>query len=184
MRSKKKKAVMNGKGGRKMYNLFNKTKVRSWIRKAHKEGCLAYGYGYVTDNRAVLIAEPPMYPTVLEVYGTLTPGCRYAPEQFQKLMTLPDEPIEMVDSRLEYTPDLKFRLRIFYDPETGKELTIDGTYFDLFKDTKEHKFYTNSEVNRLWIVCDNEVIALIAPFRLQDQLSHLSFRVKEKREQV
>jgi len=167
-----------------MNNVFDKTKVRSWIKRAHKEGSLTYGHGYVTDNRVILIAEPPMYPTILEMYGTLTPSCRYKAEQFQMLMTLPDERIEVIDSRLEYAPDPKFRLRIFYDPETGKELTIDGTYFDLFKDTKEHKFYTNSEVNRLWIVCDNEVIALIAPFRLQDQLSHLSFRVKEKREQV
>jgi hypothetical protein len=183
MRSKK-KAVYNGKGGRKMYALFDKTKVRSWIKKAHKEGWLAYGYGYVTDNRAVLIAEPPMFPTVLELYGTLTPGCRYAPEQFQKLMTLPDEPIEMVDSRLEFIVEPKLRLRIFYNPKTGKELTINCTYFNFLKDTKECTFWTNDEVSRLWIVCDNEAIALIAPYRLENQLSHVSFKkVEEEREQ-
>ena len=167
-----------------MYNLFDKTKVRSWIRKAHKEGSLNYGYGYITDNRVILRSEPPMYPTVLELYGTLTPGCRYAPEQFQTLMTLPDDPIEMVDSRLEFVVEPKLRLRIFYNPKTGKELTINCTYFDFLKNPKEHEFYTNSETNRLWIVCDNEVIALIAAFRLQDQLSHMCFKAKEKREQV
>ena len=167
-----------------MYNLFNKTKVRSWIRKAHKEGSLVYGYGYVTDNRAILIAEPPMYPTVLELYGTLTPGCRYAPEQFQTLMTLPNEHIEVIDSRLEYVLEPKLRLRIFYDPKTGKNLPINGIYFNFLKSPKDHKYYTNTETNRLWIVCDNEVIALIAPFRLQDQLSHVCFKAKEEREQV
>ena len=163
-----------------MYNLFNKTKVRSWIRKAHKEGCLAYGYGYVTDNRAVLIAEPPMYPTVLEIYGTLTPSCRYNAGQFQTLMTLPNECIEVIDSRLEFVVEPKLRLRIFYDPKTGKEITVNCLYFNFLKDTKECTFWTNTEMNRLWIVCDNEVIALIAPYRLEDQLSHVSF----KREQV
>ena len=167
-----------------MNALFDKTKVRSWIKGSHKDGSLAYGHGYVTDNRAILKTEPPMYPTILEMYGTLTPPCRYNAGQFQTLMTLPDERIEVIDSRLEFVVEPKLRLRIFYNPKTGKELTINCTYFDFLKDAKEHKFYTNSEVNRLWIVCDNEVIALIAPFRLQDQLSHLSFRVKEEREQV
>ena len=167
-----------------MYNLFDKTKVRSWIRKAHKEGSLVFGYGYVTDNRAILIAEPPMYPTVLEMYGTLTPPCRYNAEQFQKLMTLPAEPIEVIDSRLEFVLEPKFRLRIFYDPKTGKKLTVNCLYFSFLKDTKECIFWTNDEMTRLWIVCDNEIIALIAPYRLEDQLSHVGFRTKEEREQV
>lgn len=169
-----------------MYALFDKTKVRSWIRKAHKEGCLAYGYGYVTDNLAILKTEPPMYPTVLEMYGTLTPPCRYSAGQFQALMTLPNERIEVIDSRLEYAPDPKFRLRIFYDPETGRKLTVNCLYFNFLKDTKECTFWTNDEMTRLWIVCDNEIIALIAPYRLQNQLSHVSFKVEkveEEREQ-
>ena len=182
MRSKK-KAVMNGKGGYTMNNVFDKTKVRSWIKGSYKEGSLTYGYGYVTDNRAILIAEPPMYPTVLELYGTLTPGCRYAPEQFQTLMTLPDDPIEMVDSRLEFVVEPKLRLRIFYNPKTGKELTINCTYFDFLKNPKEHEFYTNDTMTMLWIVCDNETVGVIAPYRLQDQLSHMCFKAKEEREQ-
>jgi len=167
-----------------MNALFDKTKVRSWIKGSHKDGSLAYGHGYVTDNRAILKTEPPMYPTILEMYGTLTPPCRYNAEQFQKLMTLPDERIEVIDSRLEFVVEPKLRLRIFYNPKTGKELTINCTYFDFLKNSKDCTFWTNDEMTRLWIVCDNEVIALIAPFRLQDQLSHLSFRVKEEREQV
>jgi len=99
-------------------------------------------------------------------------------------MTLPDERIEVIDSRLEFVVEPKLRLRIFYNPKTGKELTINCTYFDFLKNSKDCTFWTNDEMTRLWIVCDNEVIALIAPFRLQDQLSHLSFRVKEEREQV
>lgn len=167
-----------------MNALFDKTKVRSWIKGSHKEGSLAYGYGYVTDNRAILKTEPPMYPTVLEIYGTLTPPCRYNAEQFQKLMTLPNnEIIEMIDSHLELILEPKLRLRIFYNPKTGKELTINSTYFDFLKNSKDCTFYTNERMNMIWIVCDNEVIAVIAPFRLQDQLSHVSFRVKEEREQ-
>ena len=167
-----------------MYNLFDKTKVRSWIRKAHKEGSLNYGYGYITDNRVILRSEPPMYPTILEMYGTLTPPCRYNAEQFQKLMTLPNEPVEVIDSRLEFVLEPKFHLRIFYDPKTGKELTINCTYFDFLKNPKEHEFYTNDTMTMLWIVCDNETVGVIAPYRLQDQLSHVCFKAKEEREQV
>lgn len=166
-----------------MNNVFDKGKVRSWIKRAHKEGSLNYGYGYITDNRVILIAEPPMYPTILEMYGTLTPPCRYNAGQFQTLMTLPNECIEVIDSRLEYVLEPKFHLRIFYDPKTGKKLTVNCLYFSFLKDAKDCTFWTNDEMTRLWIVCDNEIIALIAPYRLEDQLSHVGFRVKEEREQ-
>ena len=159
--------------------MFDKTKVKSWIKKAHKRQSLGYGHGFVTDNRVMLRDEPHMHPTILEVYGTLTPECRYSTEQFQKLMNLPTEPIEVIDSRLEYIPDLKSRLRIFYDPKTGKEVTIDGVYFDLLDNPKGYRFYTNDEVTLIWIVYDYEIVGVIAPFRMQGELSHISFNVEE-----
>ena len=162
-----------------MNTMFNKTKVKSWIKKAHKRQSLGYGHGFVTDNRVMLRDEPHMHPTILEVYGTLTPECRYPAEQFQRLMNLPDEPIEVIDSRLEYVPDPKSRLRIFYDPKTGKEVTIDGVYFDLLDNPKAHRFYTNDEVTLMWIVYDDEIVGVIAPFRMQGELSHISFNVEE-----
>jgi hypothetical protein len=164
--------------------MFNKTKVKSWIKKARKDQLLEYGHGYVTDGRVILAEEQHMQPTILEVFGTLKPECRYSIESFQRLMNLPDEPIEAIDSQLEYVPDPKSRLRIFYDPRTGREITIDGNYFDLLDNPKAHKFYTNDSMDRLWITYGDDVVGLIAPVRLQDKLSHIEFRVKEEVEQV
>ena len=126
-----------------------------------------------------MIDEPHMHPTILEVYGTLTPDCKYSAEQFQKLMILPDAPIEVIDSRLEFIPDPKSRLRIFYDPKTGKELAIDGIYFDLLDNPKVHKFYTNDLMNMMWIMCGDEVVGVVAPVRLQNELCHVNFEVYE-----
>ena len=162
-----------------MKTMFNKAKVKSWIKKAHKHHLFGYGHGYITDGYVMLVDEPHMHPAILEVYGTLTPECRYPAEQFQKLMNLPTEPMEVIDSRLEYVPDPKSRLRIFYDPKTGQELVIDGKYFDLLDNPKAHKFYTNNVMNRLWIMYDDEVVGIIAPFRMQGELSHISFNVEE-----
>ena len=125
-----------------------------------------------------------MQPTILEVYGTLNPECRYPAETLQKMMNLPDKAIEVIDSRLEYTPNPKYRLRIFYDPKTGKELAIDGKYFDLINDPKVHEFYSDDLMSRLWIMYDNKVVGLIGQVRLQDQLSHIRFKAEEKAEQV
>lgn len=163
--------------------MFNKTKVKSWIKKAHKSSRFAYGHGYVTDGYAMLVDEPHMHPTILEVFGTLTPECRYSAEQFQRLTNLPEEPTEVIDSQLEFIPDPKSRLRIFYDPKTGRELTIDNAYFDLLDNPKVHKFYTNDSMDRLWITYGDDVVGLIAPVRLQDKLSHVKFKAEEEREQ-
>ena len=159
-----------------MTTVYNKTKVKSWIKKAHKHHSLVYGHGYITDGYVLLVDEPHMHPTILEVYGTLTPECRYTAEQFQRLIDLPDKPIEVIDSHLELVLDPKRRLRIFYDPKTGKELTIDCVYFDLFDNPEVHRFYTNDEMAMLWITCDNEVVGVFAPYRLRDQLSHVNFK--------
>ena len=164
--------------------MFNKTKVKSWIKRAHKSQSLSYGHGYVTDGYILLIEEQHMQPTILEVYGTLNPECRYPAETLQKMMNLPDKAIEVIDSRLEYTPNPKYRLRIFYDPKTGKELAIDGKYFDLINDPKVHEFYSDDLMSRLWIMYDNKVVGLIGQVRLQDQLSHIRFKAEEKAEQV
>ena len=158
--------------------------MKSWIKKAYKNQSLNYGHGYITDGYIALVEEQHMHPTILEVFGTLTPECKYSSEQFQKLINLPDEAIEVIDSELEYVPDAKSRLRIFYDPETGQELTIDGKYFDLIDDPRACTFHTNDAMSMLWIVCDNEVVGVIAPVRLQDQLSHIRFKTEEKAEQV
>lgn len=163
--------------------MFNKSKVKSWIKKAHKRQSLNYGHGFITDGHILLIAEQHMQPTILEVYGTLTPECKYAVEQFQELMSLPDEPVEVIDSQLEYTPDVKYRLRIFYDPKTGEEVIIDGKYFDLLDRPKAYRFYTNDAMNRLWIVYEEEVAGVIAPVVLQDELSHIKFKVEEGEEE-
>lgn len=171
------KNAVNGEGG---YTMFNKTKVKSWIKKAHKDRLLEYGHGYITNGHVLLVEEQHMQPTILEAFGTLTPECRYSIESFQRLMNLPDEPIEAIDSQLEYVPDPKSRLRIFYDPRTGRELAIDGNYFDLLDDPKVHNFYTNDEMTMLWIVYGNEVVGVIAPVRLQDKLSHIEFKAKEE----
>ena len=167
-----------------METMFNKSKVKSWIKKAHKDQWLSYGHGYVTDGHILLIEEQHMQPTILEVYGTLTPECKYSVEQFQRLLDLPDGPIEVIDSQLEYTPDAKYRLRIFYDPKTGKELTIDGKYFDLLDNPRAHKFYTNNSMDRIWIMYGDDVVGVFAPVRLRDQLSHVKFKAEEKAEQV
>jgi hypothetical protein len=161
--------------------LFNKTKVKSWIKKAHKNQSLVYGHGYITDNYVMLIDEPHMHPTILEVFGTLTPECRYSAEQFQKMATLPNKPVAVVDSELEYAPDAKRRLRIFYDPTTGKKLAIKGMYFDLLDDPRLLRFFTNDSMSVLWIICDNDdVVGAVAPVRLQDQLTHMSFKAENE----
>ena len=165
-----------------MNTMFNKTKVKSWIKKAHKRQSLGYGHGFVTDNRVMLRDEPHMHPTILEVYGTLTPECRYPAEQFQKLIRLPDEPVEVIDSRLEFVPDPKSRLRIFYDSKTGRKIAIDGIYFDLLDNPKVIKFYTNDERTILWIVYDDEVMGAVAPVVLHGTLSHIEFTVEEEEE--
>jgi len=172
------------RGGYSMNTVFNKTKVKSWIKKAHKSPSFGHGHGYITDGYVMLTEEPHMHPTILEVYGTLTPECRYSAEQFQKLVSLPAGPIEVIDSQLEYAPDANYRLRIFYNPRTGQELTINGMYFDLLDNPRVHKFRTNDIMDRLWIMYDNNVVGVIAPVRLQDQLSHVSFKAEEKTEQV
>ena len=167
-----------------MGTMFNKTKVKSWIKRAHKRQSLSYGHGYVTDGYILLIEEQHMQPTILEVYGTLNPECRYPAETLQKMMSLPDKAIEVIDSQLEYAPDAKYRLRIFYNPATGQELTIDGKYFDLLDNPRVHTFYTNDAMDRLWIMYGDDVVGLFAPVRLQDQLSHVKFKTEEKAEQV
>jgi len=159
-----------------MKSVYNKTKVKSWIKKAHKDLFLVYGHGYITDEYVILLDEPHMHPTILEVYGTLTPECKYTAEQFQRLINLPDEPIEVIDSKLELVLDPKRRLRIFYDPKTGKELAIDCVYFDLFDNPEVYRFYTNDRMTQLWITCDNEVAGVVAPCGLKGQLSHVSFK--------
>jgi hypothetical protein len=156
--------------------VFNKAKVKSWIKKAHKKHSFGYGHGYITDGNIVLVEEQHMQPTILEVYGTLTPECNYKIEQFQKLMSLPDEPIEVIDSELEYVPDAKDRLRIFYDPKTGIKLTVKGLYFDLLDNPKAHKYCTNESMSMMWIMWGEEIVGVIAPVLLQDQLSHVSFK--------
>lgn len=132
----------------------------------------------------MLVDEPHMHPTILEVFGTLTPECRYSAEQFERLMKLPDGVTEVIDSQLEYVPDVKDRLRIFYDPKTGKELTVNSVYFDLLDNPKALRYYTNDTMSMLWIICGDEAIGIIAPYRLQDQLSHVSFKAEGEREQV
>lgn len=159
--------------------MFNKAKVKSWIKKAHKHHSFGYGHGYITDGRAMLVDEPHMHPTILEVFGTLTPDCGYSSEQFQRMISFLDEPIEVIDSQLELVLEPKRRLRIFYNPRTRQELTIDSAYFDLLDDPKAHKFYSNKSMSMLWIMYGDEIVGVIAPFRLQDQLSHISFNVEE-----
>jgi hypothetical protein len=172
-----KRTAISGKGDRRMKTAFNKAKVKSWIKKAHKHRSFSYGHGYITDGYVLLVEEQHMHPTILEVYGTLNPECKYPAESFQKLMNLPDTPIKVIDSQLEYVPDPKSRLRIFYDPKTGREVTINGMYFDLLDNPEAHKFYTNDEMNRLWIMYADNVIGVIAPTVPQEQLSHVSFKV-------
>ena len=159
--------------------MFNNSKVKSWIKKAHKRQSLGYEHGCITDGRVLLIGEQHMHPTVLEVFGTLDPECKYPAEQIQNLMNLPDGPIEVIDSQLEYVPDPKSRLRIFYNPATGKEFTIDGIYFDLLDNPRVHKFYTNDSATVVWITYDDKVVGVVAPVVLQDQLSHIRFKAEE-----
>jgi hypothetical protein len=167
-----------------MKTMFNKSKTKAWIKEAHKDRLLTYGHGYITNGHVLLMEEPHMQPVILEVYGTLSPECRYPAETLQKMMDLPGESIEVIDSQLEYTPKPKHRLRIFYDPTTGKELAIDGNYFDLLDNPKAFRFYTNNSMDRVWIMYGDDVVGLFAPVRLQDQLSHVRFRVEEEEEQV
>lgn len=166
-----------------MNPVFNRAKVKSWIKKAHKSSLFGYGHSCITDGYILLVEEQHMHPTILEIYGTLNPECKYSAESFQKLMNLPTEPVEVIDSRLEYVPDAKSRLRIFYNPKTGREVTINGMYFDLLDNPKAHKFYTNDEMNRLWIMYADNVMGVIAPTVLREELSHVSFKVEEEREQ-
>ena len=162
-----------------MKTMFNKAKVKSWIKKTHKHHSFGYGHGYITDGYVMLVDEPHMHPTILEVFGTLTPECKYTAEQFERLMRLPNEPIEVIDSKLEFVLEPKRQLRILYDPKTGKELAVDGKYFDLLNDPEEHRFYANTLKSTMWIVHNNETVGVIAPFRLQEQLSHISFKTEE-----
>jgi hypothetical protein len=160
--------------------MFNKAKVKSWIKKARKHRSFGYGHGYITDGYIVLVEEQHMHPAILEVYGTLTPECNYKAEQFQKLMDLPNKPVEVIDSKLEYVPDAKYRLRIFYNPATGKEFTIDGKYFDLLDNPRAHKFYTNESMDKMWIMYDDAVVGVVAPVLVQDRLSHISFKAENE----
>jgi hypothetical protein len=162
-----------------MKSMFNKSKTKAWIKKAHKNSAFGYGYGYITDGYILLIEEQHMQPTILEACGTLNPECKYPAEAFQKLITLPDKAIEVLDSQLEYVSGPKFRLRIFYDPRTGKELAIDGKYFDLIDDPKVHDFYSDDLMSRLWIMYNDKVVGLIGQVRLQEQLSHIKFKAEQ-----
>ena len=58
-----------------MKTMFNKSKTKAWIKKAHKNSAFGYGHGYITDGYILLIEEHHMQPTILEVYGTLSPEC-------------------------------------------------------------------------------------------------------------
>ena len=167
-----------------MQAMFNKAKVKSWIRKTHKRQSFGFGHGCITDGSVLLVEEQHMCPTILELFETLTPACEYSAQQFQELMRLPNEPVAMFDSELEYVSDPKTRLRIFYDPTTGEKLAIRGEYFDLLDDPRGLRFFTNNEMSVLWIMCDNDdIIGAIAPVRLQDQLSHMSFNVEREEEE-
>ena len=161
--------------------VFNKTKTKSWIKKAQKNSLFGYGHGYITDGYTMLVDEPHMHPTILEIYGTLSPECKYTHEQFQRLMNLPDEPVAVVDSELEYAPDAKRRLRIFYDPTSGEKIAIRGEYFDLLDSPRLLRFFTNDDMNLLWIISDtDEVVGVVAPVQLQDQISHINFNVERE----
>jgi hypothetical protein len=161
-----------------MRAVFNKTKTKSWIKKAYKQSLFGYGHGYITDGFALLVDESHMHPTILEMCGTLTPECQYSAEQFRKMMMLPDEPIAVIDSQLEYVLEPKRRARILYNPKTGEKLAIDSVYFDLLNNPMAHKFYINDTMTRLWIVYDEEVVGVVAPFILEDKLSHISFKAE------
>ena len=167
-----------------MRTVFNKAKVKSWIKKAHKHHLFGYGHGYITDGYAMLVDEPHMHPTILEVFGTLTPECKHSAEQFERLMRLPNKPIEVIDSQLEFVLEPKRHLRIFYNPKTGKELAVNSVYFDLLNNPEACTFHTNELMSMLWIIYGNEAIGVIAPYRLEDQLSHVRFKTEEEREQV
>ena len=161
-------------------NHFNKTKTKSWIKKACKRDSFGYGHGYITDGFIMLQDEPHMRPTILEIFGTLTPECRYTADQFQRLINLPEVSDTIIDSQLEFIPDSKSRLRIFYDPKTGKEFIINGEYFDLLENPEVCTFHANSTMNMLWVVCGDEPIAVIAPYKVKEgQLSHVNFNVRE-----
>ena len=168
-----------------MKTVFNKTKVRSWIKKTHKRHRLIYGHGYITDGNIMLVDESHMHPTILDLFGTLTPECKHNAELFRETMALPDTPIEVIDSQLEFFPrTMKFllsgpnpRVRIFYDPGTGKKLTIDGAYFDLLDYPRGLRFYTDAAMTGLWIMYDDDVVGAVGPVRLEEQLSHINFIV-------
>ena len=161
-----------------MQTVFNKAKTKTWIKKARKRDSFGYGHGYITDGYVMLADEPHMHPTILEVCGTLTPECKYTAEQFEKMAKLPDTAVEVIDSRLEFVLEPKRRLRIFYDPKTGEKLTIDGKYFDLLDNPEEHRFYANALKSMLWIVHNDETVGVVAPFKLENQLSHINFKVE------
>ena len=162
-----------------MKAVFNRAKVKSWIKKAHKHHSFGYGHGYITDGYVMLVDEPHMRPTILEVCGTLTPECKYTAEQFEKMAKLPNTAIEVIDSRLEFVLEPKRHLRIFYDPKTGEKLTIDSAYFDLLDNPEEHRFYANTLKSTMWIVHNNETVGVIALAVLREELSHVSFKVEE-----
>jgi len=163
-----------------MKTMFNKAKVKSWIKKAYKSSLFGYGHGYITDGYVLLVEEQHMHPTILEICGTLNPECKYTAEQFEKMAKLPNTAIEVINSRLEFVLEPKRRLRIFYDPKTGEKLTVDSSYFDLLDNPEEHRFYANTLKSMMWIVHNNETVGVVAPFKLEDQLSHISFQVNAK----
>ena len=139
-----------------MVTIFNKTKVKRWMKKAHKSSFgLHYGYGYVTDGNVILIEETHMQPTVLELFGTLTPECRPTEDSFKRLTELPTAPIELLDSKLEYK---------------------------LIDEPANHRFFTNEQGNMVYVTNSkgNYVYAVIAPMRIPDnELDHFEFVVAE-----
>lgn len=159
-----------------MKPMFNKRKVKSWIRKVHNEQLFGYGHGYITDGRIMLVEEDHMRPAILELFGTLEPECRYTSEMLQEMITLPHEPVEVVDSRLELVLGPKSRLRIFYDPATGKELTINTAYFELINEPLNHRFYVDESMTRVWITHGATPVGVVAAVRLQDQVAHINFK--------
>jgi len=42
-----------------------------------------------------------------------------------------------------------------------------------------HKFYTNDPMDKMWIMCGDEVVGVVAPVRLQNELCHVNFEVYE-----
>lgn len=165
-----------------MVTIFNKTKVKRWMKKAHKSSFgLHYGYGYVTDGNVILIEETHMQPTVLELFGTLTPECRPTEDSFKRLTELPTAPIELLDSKLEYDQS-KGKVRLLYNPKNGDKVVLDQMYFELIAEPANHRFFTNEQGNMVYVTNSkgNYVYAVIAPMRIPgNELDHFEFVVAE-----